>query len=68
MQVCAVKLRNTLRFCLQNLADFDFGTPVQLTHSMHRLQLVKLHELVAAVKDSGGRYDFAAAYRADAVR
>ncbi|OUM02254.1 class I tRNA ligase family protein [Variovorax sp. JS1663] len=55
------KLRNTLRFCLQNLSDFDFGMPVELTHSLHRLQLVRLHELVATVQDAAGRYDFAAA-------
>jgi isoleucyl-tRNA synthetase len=28
---------------------------------MHRLQFVKLHELVAAVREAAGRYDFAAA-------
>ena len=55
------KLRNTLRFCLQNLADFDLGVPAKLTHSMHRLQLVKLRELVATVQEAAGRYDFAAA-------
>jgi isoleucyl-tRNA synthetase len=55
------KLRNTLRFCLQNLADFDFGVPTKLTHSMHRLQLVKLRELVATVQEAAGRHDFAGA-------
>lgn len=55
------KLRNTLRFCLQNLVDFEFKARAELTHSMHRLQLVKLQELVATVQAAAGRYDFAGA-------
>ena len=54
------KLRNTLRFCLQNLGDFDHQ-PVPLVLSLHRLQVLDMQELVATVRDAGARYDFAAA-------
>jgi isoleucyl-tRNA synthetase len=54
------KVRNTLRFCLQNLVDFDFAT-VELTHSLNRLQVLELQRLVASVQEAAARYDFAAA-------
>ncbi|VTU42909.1 MULTISPECIES: isoleucine--tRNA ligase [unclassified Variovorax] len=56
------KVRNTLRFCLQNLVDFDFDFALaELTHSQNRLQVLELRELVTGVQEAAGLYDFAAA-------
>ncbi len=57
------KLRNTLRFCLQNTSDYDFA-PVKLTHAMHRHQVGELRRLVATVTQAAQAYDFAAAVTA----
>ena len=58
------KLRNTVRFCLQNTQDFDFKQTVELTHTLHLQQVKSLHDLVASVQLSATRFDFAAAVTA----
>ncbi|MBB1594633.1 class I tRNA ligase family protein [Achromobacter sp. UMC46] len=54
------KLRNTMRFCLQNLQDFDWTAP-PLTHPLDRVQVALLRKLGADVCQASDRYDFAAA-------
>jgi len=54
------KLRNTLRFCLQNTLDFDFDMEVRVTGSQHLAQLADLNSLVGTVRAAAGRYEFAA--------
>lgn len=54
------KLRNTLRFCLQNTGDFKRTDVPALTHSLHRDQMAKLQELVSGVTQAAEKYDFAA--------
>ncbi|NMK46867.1 class I tRNA ligase family protein [Achromobacter sp. Bel] len=54
------KLRNTMRFCLQNLQDFDWRAP-PLAHPLDRVQVTLLRKLGADVCQAADRYDFAAA-------
>lgn len=54
------KLRNTMRFCLQNLQDFDWTAP-PLAHPLDRVQVTLLRKLGADVCAAADRYDFAAA-------
>lgn len=54
------KLRNTLRFCLQNTADYNF-VPVELTHAMHQHQAGELLRLVSEVSQASKDYNFSAA-------
>lgn len=54
------KLRNTMRFCLQNLQDFDWTAP-PLAHPLDRVQVTLLRKLGADVCQAADRYDFAAA-------
>ncbi|WP_242144488.1 MULTISPECIES: isoleucine--tRNA ligase [unclassified Bacillus cereus group] len=61
------KIRNTFRFLLGNLADFN---PVQDAvakaelREVDRYMLVKLNDLIAKVKEAYETYDFAAVYHA----
>lgn len=53
------RLRNTMRFCLQNLADFR---PDEAAHQLDALQnafLGQLHALKSAVRGHAERYEFA---------
>jgi isoleucyl-tRNA synthetase len=43
------KLRNTVRFCLQNTVDFD-GQPRDVTEPLNRYEVVRLHRLVREVR------------------
>jgi isoleucyl-tRNA synthetase len=52
------KLRNTLRFCLQNTSDYDANVCVELLNPMNRLQVVKLRRLVTDVSDAASAFDF----------
>ncbi len=52
------KLRNTLRFCLQNTADWDFS-PREVSHVLDRHQLSEMGRVVRQVRDAAQRYDFA---------
>lgn len=52
------KLRNTLRFCLQNTADWESGAPVALTHVLHRAQVALLSTLVEQTRAAAEAYDF----------
>ena len=54
------KLRNTMRFCLQNLQDFDWQ-PQALPHPLDRVQVALLRKLGSDVCQAADRYDFAAA-------
>ncbi|WMD20217.1 class I tRNA ligase family protein [Achromobacter seleniivolatilans] len=54
------KLRNTMRFCLQNLQDFDWQEQ-PLTHPLDRVQVALLRQLGADVCLAADQYDFAAA-------
>lgn len=53
------KLRNTLRFCLQNTADFRFDQAVPVTNTLHVWQLNELSRLVQEAKAAADQYDFA---------
>lgn len=53
------KLRNTLRFCLQNTADWVPGPSVELTHVLHRAQVALLRELMDQTRAAANAYDFA---------
>lgn len=55
------KLRNTLRFCLQNTPDYDAAVQVEVKQPFNRLQLANLRQLVRAVSASAASYDFARA-------
>lgn len=57
------KLRNTMRFCLQNLVDFD-GAATAPLRDAERLQVALLERLRQQVMGSTERYDFAAAVSA----
>ncbi|CAB3650772.1 isoleucine--tRNA ligase [Achromobacter marplatensis] len=54
------KLRNTMRFCLQNLQDFDWQTQ-PVSHPLDRVQVALLRQLGVDVCLAADRYDFAAA-------
>ena len=54
------KLRNTLRFCLQNTSDFDFTNRADVTQEVHLHLLNEMHQLKEATKAAAARYDFAA--------
>lgn len=54
------KLRNTMRFCLQNLQDFDWQ-PVSLHHPLDWAQVALLRRLQTRVCVAAEQYDFAAA-------
>ena len=55
------KLRNTVRFCLQNTVDYDFSQVPVLTHQLHMHHLQMLHQLVDDVSVAAEAYDFAGA-------
>lgn len=57
------KLRNTLRFCLQNLQDAD-AHPVALEHDLDRVQVVLLRRLRDEVCAAANRHDYPAAVTA----
>jgi len=61
------KLRNTLRFCLQNTQDFKASMAVPVSSSLHAWQLVELSRLVQVVTAAAGQYDYAAASSALAL-
>jgi isoleucyl-tRNA synthetase len=54
------KLRNTMRFCLQNLQDFDWKAQ-PLSHPLDRVQAALLRKLGGDVCQASDRYDFSAA-------
>ncbi|PGZ99549.1 isoleucine--tRNA ligase [Bacillus pseudomycoides] len=61
------KIRNTFRFLLGNLADFDPSKDVVSAAELRevdRYMLVKLNDLIAKVKDAYETYEFAAVYHA----
>lgn len=61
------KIRNTFRFLLGNLADFNPDTDAIAYDNLRevdRYMLVKLNKLVAKVRKSYDTYDFAAIYHA----
>ncbi|OAS83410.1 MULTISPECIES: isoleucine--tRNA ligase [Metabacillus] len=61
------KIRNTFRFLLGNLADFDPATDkvsLENLRDVDRYMLVKLNKLTKRVKDSYDQYEFAAIYHA----
>jgi isoleucyl-tRNA synthetase len=61
------KIRNTLRYALGNLAEFDSKTdtvPVDQMHEIDRWALASLSEVSAKVLSGYERYDFQAAYHA----
>ena len=58
------KLRNTLRFCLQNTADFDGVSVDAVKHPLNRLQLLTLRKLVVQVSQAAESFDFAGAVSA----
>lgn len=53
------KLRNTVRFCLQNTEDFDLCSTVALTGTVHRAQVRELGRLVTEMTGAADRFDFA---------
>jgi isoleucyl-tRNA synthetase len=53
------RLRNTLRFCLQNTADFDLACDVPLVEPLHQATMAELENLVAEVRTASEAYDFA---------
>ncbi|CAG9611097.1 Isoleucine--tRNA ligase [Bacillus rhizoplanae] len=61
------KIRNTFRFLLGNLADFDPSkdvVPAAELREVDRYMLVKLNDLITKVKDAYETYEFAAVYHA----
>ncbi|MCA1053439.1 isoleucine--tRNA ligase [Rossellomorea aquimaris] len=61
------KIRNTYRFLLGNLADFDPKTdavPYEELREVDQFMMVKLNELVKNVKHSYDNYEFASIYHA----
>ncbi|MGF9965597.1 isoleucine--tRNA ligase [Bacillus rhizoplanae] len=61
------KIRNTFRFLLGNLADFDPSkdvVPAAELREVDRYMLVKLNDLIVKVKDAYETYEFAAVYHA----
>jgi isoleucyl-tRNA synthetase len=61
------KIRNTFRFLLGNLSDFDPGVHAVSYSNLRevdRFMLVKLNDLVKNVKNSYDKYEFAGIYHA----
>lgn len=61
------KIRNTFRFLLGNLADFNPDTdavPFEELREVDQFMLVKLNKLVKHVRDSYEKYEFAGVYHA----
>ncbi|MFD3448063.1 isoleucine--tRNA ligase [Microbacteriaceae bacterium 4G12] len=61
------KIRNTFRFLLGNLADFDVNQHKVSTEQLRevdRYMLLKLNDLITKVKESFETYEFAAVYHA----
>ncbi|WP_064093778.1 isoleucine--tRNA ligase [Rossellomorea aquimaris] len=61
------KIRNTYRFLLGNLADFDpksNSVPYDQLREVDQFMLVKLNDLVKNVKSSYDKYEFASIYHA----
>ena len=59
------KIRNTFRFMLANLADFDpkkDAIPEEQLEEIDRYMLVRLQELIKSVRESYDRYDFASVF------
>lgn len=57
------KLRNTMRFCLQNLQDFDWQ-PRRLTRPANEVQVVLLRMLAQEVSEAANDFNFAGAVQA----
>jgi isoleucyl-tRNA synthetase len=55
------KLRNTLRFCLQNTPDYDATFQMEVKQPFNRWQLAKLRQLVKDVSGAADSFDFAKA-------
>ncbi|CAM4029175.1 isoleucine--tRNA ligase [Bacillus manliponensis] len=61
------KIRNTFRFLLGNLADFDpskDAVAIENLREVDRYMLVKLNDLITKVKEAYDTYEFAAVYHA----
>ena len=61
-----LKIRNTARYMLGNLCDFDPDTDLVAVENMESLDRFALHtfnELVQTVRDAYNRYEFHAVYR-----
>lgn len=59
------KIRNTCRFILGNLADFDFEqhrVPYQEMSELDRFALLRLHKLIKRVLDAYQEYEFHTVY------
>ena len=59
------KIRNTFRFMLANLADFDpkkDAVPEEQLEEIDRYMLVRLQNLIKSVRESYDRYDFASVF------
>ena len=59
------KIRNTFRFMLANLADFDpkkDAIPEEQLEEIDRYMLVRLQNLIKSVRESYDRYDFASVF------
>lgn len=55
------KVRNTVRFCLQNTQDFTQAQKVPLTHALHKAQVAEMFTLVQQVQEAQETFDFAKA-------
>ncbi|WP_043933401.1 isoleucine--tRNA ligase [Bacillus sp. EB01] len=61
------KIRNTFRFLLGNLADFNPATdsvPYEELREVDQFMLVKLNKLIKQVRDSYERYEYSVIYHA----
>lgn len=61
------KIRNTFRFLLGNIADFDISQHAvaeQDLHEVDRYMLIKLQQLIRKVTKSYDNYDFSTVYQA----
>ena len=60
------KIRNTARFCLGNLNDFDPATdrlPIQELYEIDRWALAEINEVTRRVREAYDRYDFNNVYQ-----
>lgn len=55
------KVRNTVRFCLQNTPDFAKSQEVPLKHALHKAQMAEMFTLVQRVREAQETFDFAKA-------
>ncbi len=58
------KVRNTVRFCLQNTQDFDFSQRARPRHPVHGLALAAVRQLVEETRRAVEVHDFAGAVTA----